>query len=80
MQLLYTTCSYCILHVHAVIVLGYNTYSQPYFSTYAHAREKVCGEKGRKNTSGQTCQVFVAPTQDPEPTNQIAATRKLHVN
>ena len=27
--------------------------------------------------SGQTCQVFVAPAQDPEPANQIAATRKL---
>ena len=59
--------------------------SQPYFSTYAHARKndaraKVGGGKGRKNTSGQTCQVFVARAQDPEPANQIAATRKFSVN
>ena len=47
--------------------------SQPYFSAYAHARAGVGG--GR-----HTCQVFVAPAQDFEPTNQIAATRKLYVN
>ena len=53
--------------------------SQPYFSTYVHTRAKVGGE-GRKNKSGQTCQVFVARAQDPEPANQIAAMCKLHVN
>ena len=30
--------------------------------------------------SGQTCQVFVDPAQDPEPTTQIAATRKLQID
>ena len=53
--------------------------SQPYFSVCACACESGRG-KGRKNTSGHTGQVFVAPTQDLELTNQIAATRKLHIN
>ena len=54
--------------------------SQPYFSAYAHARAKVGGGREGKIQSGHTGQVFVAPTQDLELTNQIAATRKLHVN
>ena len=41
--------------------------SQP---AYAHARAKVGGEREGK----------IAPAQYPEPTNQIAATRKLRVN
>ena len=59
--------------------------SQPYFSEYAHARAKVGGgsREGKylgARAPGHTYQVFVAPAQDLEPTNQIAATRKLHVN
>ena len=50
-----------------------------FFRVCACACESGRG-KGRKNTSGHTGQVFVAPTQDLELTNQTAATRKLHVN
>ena len=35
---------------------------------------------GRKNTSGYTCQNFVARAPDSEPINQIVTTLKLHEN
>ena len=48
------------------------------FSAYSHALAKVGGE-GRKNTCRLTCQEFLARVKESEPTNQIAAKRKLHV-
>ena len=45
--------------------------------------EFLCGvrvkERKEKNTCWLTCQDFLARAQDSEPTNQIAATRKLQV-
>ena len=49
------------------------------FLVYACAFESWPGE-GRKNSLKQTSQDLVARAQDSEPTNQIAVTRKLHVN
>ena len=51
-----------------------------FFRIYMRMRVRKWAGEGRKNTSGQTCQVFVARAQDPEPANQIATTRKLLVN
>ena len=46
----------CVRSCVCVCILS----SKPFFSAYAHAHAKMGGGRERKNTSGETCQVFVA--------------------